>query len=240
MTASTVDREVASTATSAPRFTTWPLWGLGGALGFVATVFLNDRPAAESRTNHYAVTPDDMSSLDPTTYHAAVVLGFTSVICLIVFAAQWRRRVEAQYDWSTAAPVVSAGVIASAGALTLAYGWMGALSRYLPDAPEGSSFDDRGTFVYFMLNDFSPYVAWLGVLVSGAGLTWMAFRERLVSRGIGLLTGLLFVAALAFVFGSGVPGIPGIAGAELAVVSLWLALGRSPITTLDNQGENHA
>jgi hypothetical protein len=237
MTTSTPVRVLGQEAPPGPRITTWPLWGLpGGALGFVATVFLNDRPPAESRGSHYTVTPDDMASLDPALYHAAVVLGFTSVVCLIVFAAQWRRRVELQYDWSTAAPVVSGGVIASAGALTLAYGWMGALSRYLPDAPEGSAYDDRGTFVYFMLNDFSPYVAWLGVLVAGAGLAWMAFRERLVSRGLGALTGLLFVAALAFVFGTGVPGVPGIAGAELAAVSLWLAFGRSPIT----QGENRA
>ena len=87
-----------------------------------------------------------------------------------------------------------------------------------------------------MLNDFSPYIAWLGVLVAGAGLAWMAWRERLVSRALGTLTGLVFVVVMAFVIGTGVPGLPGIAGLELAVVSLWLAFGRSAVL----QGENRA
>ncbi|WP_028652987.1 hypothetical protein [Nocardioides halotolerans] len=237
MTTSLVTEELAPARSPGPRLTTWPLWGLpAGALGFVATVFLNDRPAAETSGSGYTVTPADMADLDPGRYHLAVVLGYLSVGCLIVLAAQWRRRVESQFDWSTAAPVVSGGLLASAGALTLAYGWMGALSRYLPSAPEGTSFDERGTFVYFMLNDFSPYIGWYGVLVAGAALTWMAWRERLVSRGLGTLTAAVSVLVLAFVFVTGVPGIPALAAAELVVVSLWLALGRSPIL----QGENRA
>ncbi len=237
MTSSLVDDEPAPARSSRPPFTAWPLWGLpAGALGFVATVILNDRPAAESRGSGYTVTPDDMAGLDPAKYHLAVAFGYVAVICLIVFAAQWRRRVESQFDWSTAAPVVSGGILASAGALTLAYGWMGALSRYLPDAPEGSSYDERGTFVYFMLNDFSPYIGWLGVLVAGGALSWMAWRERLVSRVLGTFTAVVFVFIMALVLATGVPGLPALASAELAVISLWLALGRSPIL----QGEAHA
>ena len=236
MTSSLVDPELAPARSGSPHITAWPLWGLpAGVLGFAASVLLNDRPPAETRGSGYTVTPADMASLDPLKYHLAVSFGFVAVTCLIVFAAQWRRRVESQFDWSTAAPVVSGGLLASAGALTLAYGWMGALSRYLPDAPEGSSYDERGTFVYFMLNDFSPYIAWFGVLVAGAGLAWMAWRERLVSRVLGTFTGLLFVAVMAAVIGTGVPGLPGIASVELAVISLWLVFGHSPILQGDNR-----
>jgi len=237
MTSSVVDPELAPAGSRGPQFTAWPLWGLpAGGFGFLATVFFNDRPEAESRGSGYTVTPDDMADLDPWNYHAAVVLGYVAVVCLVVFAAQWRRRVESQFDWSTAAPVVSGGVLASAGALSLAYGWMGALSRYLPDAPEGSSYDERGTFVYFVLNDFSPYIGWLGVLVAGAGLAWMAWRERLVSRVLGTFSGLVFLVFLGASLVTGVPGLPAIAGPLLAITSLWLAFGRSAIT----QGEKHA
>jgi hypothetical protein len=41
---------------------------------------------------------------------------------------------------------------------------------------------------------------------------------------------------MGIVVGTGVPGLPGIAGLELAVISLWLAFGRSAVL----QGENHA
>lgn len=237
MTSSLVDQDLAPARSPGPHFTAWPLWGLpAGALGFLATVFLNDRPDAETRGNGYTVTPADMAGLDPAMYHLAVACGFVSVTCLIVFAAQWRRRVETQFDWSDAAPVVGGGLLSSAAGLTLAYGWMGALSRYLPEAPEGSSYDERGTFVYFMLSDFSPYIAWLGVLVAGAGLTWMAWQERLVSRVLGTFTGLVFVLVMAAVIATGVPGLPAAASLELVLVSLWLAFGRSPIL----QGENRA
>ncbi|GAA1761873.1 hypothetical protein GCM10009795_005400 [Nocardioides hankookensis] len=209
----------------------WPLWGLpAGLLGFIATVFLNARPPAESKTDGYTVTPDDMPTLDVGSYHLAVVLGYISVMCLLVFAAEWRRRVERRFEHSTGAAVVTLGLVASAGGLTLAYGWMGALSRYLPSAPEGSTYDNQGTFVYFMLTDFSPYIAWLGVLLAGGALAWMAFRERLVSRALGAFTGAVFVAILAFVFITGVPGAPGIAGLVWAIASVWLALGRSAVT----------
>lgn len=237
MTASLVARELVSDTLPGPRISTWPLWGLpAGGLGFVATVLLNDRPDAETRGGDHTITPADMATLDPAIYHVAVVLGFLSVACLVVLAAQWRRRVEVQFDWSTAAPVVSGGLLTSAAGLTLAYGWMGALSRYLPDAPEASSYDERGTFVYFMLSDFSPYIAWLGVLVAGAALAWMAWREHLVSRVLGSFTGALFVLVMGLVVATGVPGLPGIAGLELAVVSLWLAFGHSAIT----EGEKYA
>lgn len=223
MTAPIVDI-VPPRASAARRFRAWPLWGVpAGLLGLVATVFLNQRPEAEINGDHYTVTPDDMHTLDPGTYHLALVLGYLAVACLLVLAGQWRRNVEARFDWSAAAPVVSGGLVASAAGLSLAFGWMGALSRYLPGGPESSAYDERGWFAYFMLSDFSPYIAWLGVLVAAGALAWMAWRERLVSRVLGTLSGLFFLGLMGATLATGIPGLPGIAGIGLAVGSVWLA-----------------
>jgi len=138
--------------------------------------------------------------------------------------------VEARFDWSAAAPVVSFGLVASAATLSLAYGWMGALSRYLPGGPEESSYDEEGRFVYFMLSDFSPYIGWFGVLVAAGAIAWMAWRERLVSRVLGTLAGAFFVGVLGVTLVTGIPGLPGIAALSLVVAAVWLSVGRSVVT----------
>lgn len=213
------------------RMVAWPLWGVpAGVFGLLATLVFNQRPEAESDQPGYTLTSADMADLDPGTAHLALVFGYLAVICLIVLAAQWRRRVEARFDWSAAAPVVSSGLVASAAGLSLAYGWMGALWLYLPGGPEDSSYDAQGEFVYFMLSDFSPYIGWLGVLVAAGALAWMAWRERLVSRVLGTLAGVFFLGVLGATLVTGVPGLPGIAALSLVVAAVWLSVGSSVIT----------
>jgi hypothetical protein len=180
------------------------------------------------------VVPADVTTLDPAVAHLGIACGYLSVVCLLILAAQWRRRVETRFDWSAAAPIVSGGLTASAGALSLAYGWMGALSRYLPGAPEDHAYGEEGRFVYFILTDFSPYIGWLGVLVAAGAIGWMAWRERLVSRILGTGAGLVAVAVLAMTLVTGIPGLPGIMGAFLVVASVWLAVGRSVVASTDD------
>jgi hypothetical protein len=213
------------------RFVAWPLWAVpAGVFGLLGTLFLNQRPQAELDQEGYTVTPADMADLDPGTAHLALVCGYLAVVCLLVLAAQWRRRVETRFDWSTAAPVVTFGLVASAGGLALAYGWIGALSRYLPGAPEESSYDEQGRFVYFMLTDFTPYIGWLGVLVAAGAIAWMAWRERLVSRVLGTLAGAFSVGIFVVTLATGIPGLPGIAPIALVVAGVWLSAGRSVVT----------
>ena len=209
------------------RFEAWPLWAVpAGLLGAVCSLIV-PRPEAALADSSYTVTADDMAGLSAGTYHVGLISGYLSVVCLIVFAAQWRRKVEARFEWSAAAPVVSAGVLATAAGLSLAAGWMGALSRYVPGAPEESAFDAQGQFVYYVLVDFGPYIVWLGALVSAGALCWMAWRERLVSRVLGTGAGLFAGGVLAATLYSGVPGIPGIAAPAMAVAGVWLCVGRS-------------
>ena len=81
-----------------------------------------------------------------------------------------------------------------------------------------------------MLNDFSPFIGWLGVLVALLGLSWMAFREGLVSRGLGVVTGLIGGGTLVAVGVLGVPGLPFTALVGLLIAGVWLAVGRSRVT----------
>ena len=78
------------------------------------------------------------------------------------------------------------------------------------------------------MNDFSPYVGWFPITVSLLGLTWMAFRERLVSRGLGAVTGFFALLIFGAVAVTGVPGLP-FAG-SIVIVGIWLAVGRSAVT----------
>lgn len=229
MTSSSLTARTA-TATTAQRVTPWPMWAsLAGALGFAATLVLDTR-AGDTDDLDYTVTVADMAGLDHHLFRIGSFVGYLSVAALIVFAALWHRRVVQRFTESDAAPVVSLGCIVSAAGLALAYGWKGALGTYLHGAAEEATYSDEGLFTYYILNDFSPFIGWLGVLVALLGLTWMAFREHLVSRVLGAVTGVISIGTLAAVAATGVPGLPFTALVGLLVTGVWLAIGRSPIT----------
>lgn len=216
------------------RLAAWPLWAVvAGATGAVATFGTDLRPAAEQAAFdqgvEYVVTPADMMGLDPLLGRLGFVAGLIALAALIVFAAAWRRHVESRFSGSTAARVFSIGLVATAGALTLGYGWRGALANYL--GPESGMYDSEGLFVYFMLTDFGAYLPWAAVVVSAFALAWMAWVERSVSRVLGTVTALFAVGTLGLVALTGVPGLPGVfMPAWLVIVGLWLAVGRSRVT----------
>lgn len=224
-------------ATAAPdtgrRFHAWPLWAaVAGLLGIVGTLVFEARPAAEEESCQngtvYTVTSADVLGLDAGVSRLGWTGGVLAVAALLVFAGVWHRRVVRRAD-SAAAAVVLAGVTATAGALTLGYGWKGALANYL--GSEAGMFDQDGLFVYFMLTDFGAYLPWLGVLVAAFAVAWMAFVERLVSRVLGGVTALFAVGLAALTLATGVPGLPGtLSQAWLVILGVWLAVGRSRIT----------
>lgn len=220
---------------SAPgfRFDAWPLWAaVAGALGFAGSIVFDVRPDAElqawQRGEDYIVTAADMLGLDHVASRLGWTAGLLAVAALLVFQAVWRRHVERRFD-SAAARVVTGGVIATAAASLLGYGWKGALANYL--GPEAGLYDENGLFIYYMLTDFGAYLPWFGVLVAALAVAWMAFVERIVSRFLGAVSGLFGLGLGALMFVSGVPGIPGtLIQLWLVVLGVWLALGRSRIT----------
>jgi len=214
----------------------WPLWGAAAGLaGLTATIVFDTRPTSEmeaaERGEDFLVTPDVMDELTRMPNYLGFLFGFAAVALLVVFAGAWRSRVEQQHPRSIAASVVSGGALVTAAGLALGYGWKGALANYGYDGPESGLYGDQGLFVYFILTDFGPYIPWVGVLVSFAGIAWMAWAERLVSRVLGTLTALYVVFIVGAFIVMGVPGLAGpLSGAWLAIVGIWLAVGRSRVT----------
>lgn len=210
-------------------FTAWPLLiSLSGLLGIVA-LFLEGRPDGSGDFD-YPVTAEDVLGIDYLPYRLSGAIGYVLVLVLLVTAAVWRHRVERRFPGSVGATVVGYGVLATAGITALAYGWRGALGNYLPKAMEENTYDADGLYNYFVMTDFSPYIAFVPLLASAYALAWMAFRERLVSRGLGAAAGLVATALLGAVFALGVPGLPAMIMLALIVAGIWLAVGRSPIT----------
>lgn len=214
----------------------WALWGAAaGLLGFVGTIIFDVRPESEiiaaDKGEPFILDPSYMSELTRMPSYLGFLFGFAAVAAMLVFQGAWKRWVEHRFPESIAARVVSGGLIASAAGLTFAYGWKGALANYGYDGPEKGLYGDDGLFVYYMLTDFGAYIPWLGVLVAAGALAWMAWRERLVSRVLGTISGLYFLFIWAMYIVMGVPGLAGpLGGLYLLFASLWIAFGRSRIT----------
>jgi hypothetical protein len=165
--------------------------------------------------------------------HASLVAGYLTVTLLVVLAATWRRHVEPRVASSTAARVVSHGLLISAAALTLGYGWKGAMAVYLPGGLNGKTggFDREALYVMYVLNDFGSFIGWLGVTIAAGAIAWMAFRERTVSRWIGVVSLVPVLAVTGFAVATGLPGFPGVVSPLFMVVAFTgLAFGKSTIT----------
>jgi hypothetical protein len=227
---STMNVEDPSSVLTGSRFTAWPLWAtLAGVLGLTASVVTDTRADAYG-TGVKTVGAQHMADLDPSMFRVGGVIGYLTVIVLVVLAAVWHRRVVQRFRGSTGALVVVFGLLVSAATLSLAYGWKGALGTYLHGAAEEGTYDDTGLFVYYVMNDFSPYVGWVGVMIALFGLLYMSFREGLVSRALGGVLVIFSVLPLLAVVVTGVPGLPIASVLGLVVAGLWLAVGRSTIT----------
>ena len=215
------------------RFTAWPLWAVvAGALGAAGTLVFDVRPPAETEAwlagEDYAVTAADVFTLDVVAGRLGWMAGLGAVFALLIFQGLWRSRVERHFS-SAGARVFSGGLLVTAGAAVLGYGWKGALANYL--GPESGLYGEDGLFVYYMLTDFGAYLPWFGVLVSAFAVAWMAFVERIVSRILGTVSALTGLFVSGAMFAMGVPGIPGtLMQMWLVVLGVWLAIGRSRIT----------
>jgi hypothetical protein len=203
----------------------WPLVGVAtGITGFVATLVTDIHPANDA-------TIDIVDEVSQKTAHASIVAGYVTVALLVVLAAAWRRHVEPRVASSTAARVVSNGFLLSAAALTLGYGWKGAMAVYLPGGMDEGAFDKEGLYVLYMLNDFGSFIGWLGVTVAFSAIAWMAFRERTISRWIGAAACVPVLAVTAFTVGTGLPGFPGVVSPLFLLITFaGLAFGKSTIS----------
>lgn len=213
-----------------PRFASWALAGtLAGALGFFATILTDVHVPGDDGDQRMTVDMvDDVSIMKA---RLGFLAGYAVVGLLLYCAAAWRRHVEPRVPDSTAARLVATGFTASAGALTLGYGWKGAMAIYGDGGPEDNSFDRQGRFVYYVLNDFGGFIGWTGVMFAAMAVVWMAFRERSVARWIGAVSVLGLIVPVGGMLIMSVPGLPG------TTLPLWMivafsgfAFGKSPAT----------
>lgn len=217
------------TTPSRQRRQRWPLLATAAGLaGVTATLVLDGRTVGDEGAS---LDHQLFVDLDPLTFRLSMVLGYVTVVLLLVLAATWRRRVEPLLPDSTAAHLVPLGLVSSAAGLTYGYGWKGALGNYLPGSFEPTAFDDTGLYVYYVLNDFGSFIGWLGVVVAAGALAWMGLRERAVPRWLGVVAVLPVLQTTLMVAGMGVPGVPALLGPIwLAVTGLGLHFSRSTIT----------
>jgi hypothetical protein len=195
----------------------WALTGsLAGVTGFVATILTDIHVPTDNRDAMTSMAV--VSQIDQQKAHFSILAGFLTVILLLAFAASWRGAVERRHPGSNAARIVSQGITAAAGALSLGYGWKGATAIYHADGMDHGTYDDMGLYIYYILNDFGSYIGWFGVTVAAGAVVWMSFRERLVPLWIGIFSCLPVLAVLAFTGLTGLPGFPGV------VSPIWMAI----------------
>ncbi|MET0953787.1 MAG: hypothetical protein ABWX57_10885 [Aeromicrobium sp.] len=204
----------------------WPVLGIVAGIGAVVATLATDIHPADGPDTYTADIVDQVSS---GKAHASIIAGYATVALLLVLAAAWRRHVEPRALASTAARVVPLGLTAAAGALSLGYGWKGALGLY-NGGSEDAAFDKAGLYVLFVLNDFGSFIGYLGVSVAAGAVAWMALRERLISRWIGVVSIIVLLPVIASVVAFGLPGFPGVvSGLWLIITFAGLTFGRSTI-----------
>lgn len=210
-------------------FAAWPLlMTLCGLLALVVQ-FCESRPDGTGDFD-YPVTSEDVMGLDHTLFRISGALGYVLALLLLFCAVVWKHRVERRFPDSRGATLVTYGVLACSALVALAYGWRASLGNYLPSGSEGDLYDAEGVFTYYVMNDFSAYIAFVPLLAAAYGIGWMAFGDGIVSRGLGAGAVLFASALLIVTFVTGVPGIPAMIVVGLIVAGVWLSFGRSAIT----------
>lgn len=201
----------------------WAAWGVAaGALGFVA--HLATDPQGSLSVAERQAGASALELIDRVDYHVGAVAGFLAVACLLVVAAGWRRMAERWGD-GLAARVPFTAFVAAAGAMTIGYGFKGALAVYLPGGINKGEYPREALYTLFMVNDLAPFFAWLGVIVAAGAVAVLALRQRVLPRWVGAVSVLAVLPPLGFLFITGLTGFSGITGPIwLAVVSagIWL------------------
>jgi hypothetical protein len=205
----------------------WALWGAAaGALGFVATM------VTDGHTQNPGDAADKLGAreLELVTrglFHVGVVAGFLAMAAMFVTAAGWRRWAEHKAPDSLAARVLGMALLGTAASMMLGYGFKGSLAVYLPGGINEHTYPNEGLYAVWMFLDFAPYVCWWGATVAAASSVWLAFRERLLPRWVGVLGAVFVAAPVAMLVLTGLPGFPGVvSGAWLVVFSIGAALRR--------------
>jgi hypothetical protein len=216
--------------TGLPKREIWPLAGVAaGITGFLATIVFDIHVEGDI-TGGEASTMALIDDVNQRSAHMSIIFGYATVALLLILAALWRGSVERKLPDSVAARIVSHGFTAAAGALSLGYGWKGAMSIYHPDGNEPNTYDQMGLYVYYILNDFGGYIGWLSVSVAAGAFVWMGLKERSIPIWIGAFSLIPIIPAWGWMIATGLPGFPGVVSPIWMVVTFaGLALHKGAI-----------
>jgi hypothetical protein len=204
----------------------WPWFGVAAGLTGLLATFVFDIHAGSDIAGGEATTMAVIDDVNQRTAHFSIIFGYVTVALLLILAACWRGAVERRIPDSVAARVVSQSLTAAAGALSLGYGWKGAMSIYHPDGNEPDTYDQMGLFMYYILNDFGSYIGWLSVSVAAGAFVWMGLRERSIPLWLGVFSILPIVPAWGWMIATGLPGLPAISTIWMIVAFTGLAFAR--------------
>ena len=218
-----------SDAPDTPRRERWPLFGVAaGITGLLATVVF-DLHVESNLPGGAAATMAVIDDVNQHNAHFSIIFCYATVALLLILAAIWRGAVERKIPESVAARVVSGGLTAAAGALSLGYGWKGAMSIYHPDGNEADTYDQMGLYMYYILNDFGSWIGWVSVSVAAGAFVWMGLRERSIPLWLGIFSILPIIPSWGWMIATGLPGLPAISTIWMIVAFGGLALHRGAI-----------
>ncbi len=172
----------------------WPLIGaLGGALGAIGPL-LGIAPVSEGAAESGGAAILAEIQKDRLPIAVGAVAGMAAVVCLVIFAAGLRRRLQHQEPaGSTAADVAVAGLALTAGALLV-----GLAATYQLWWNAGGMYDGPDLVAAaFAVADTVPFAAWTGVGLAAGATAVAGLRHAAVPRWLGW-----FSAATAFVIGA--------------------------------------
>lgn len=205
----------------------WPLWGVAaGVLGAVGHL-ISAAPTSVFEAQKAGIGLEVLDLLDRGFLHVGAVAGFAAIACLLAFAAGWRHWSQERHAASPATTTIELALVASAGAMILGYGMMGALSVYLPNGINAAQMPPEALFVMWTFLDLGPFMAWWGVSVAAMAVCLVSLRSHRLPSWLGYLAFLGWLPPVAFVVATGLTGFAGVAGPVwLVIMSLGLALAR--------------
>ncbi len=204
----------------------WAWWGVAGGIAGLAATVLTD-PQAQLSDAQRHTGAQVLALVSHTGYQIGAVLGLAATACVLITAAGWQRWARRAAPRSLPAGIVSGALVASAGAMIIAYGLKGSMAIYLPGGFNASEFARSSLYPLFMMNDLTPYFAWWGMPVAAGAVAVLGLR-RAVPVWLGVLSLVALLPPVAFLVATGLTAYAGIVGPLwLALVSLGLAVHRT-------------
>lgn len=213
----------------------WLLFGVAAGINGLLATFIFDIHVGGGVTGE-ATTMAIIDDVNQRSAHLSIIFGYTTVALLLILAAVWRGAVERQLPESVATRVVSQGLTAAAGALSLGFGWKGAMAIYHPDGNEANAYDQMGLYMYYMLNDFGSWIGWVSVSVAAGAFVWMGLKERSIPLWIGIFSIVPIVPAWGWMIATGLPGLSAISTIWMIVAFGGLALHKGAIRAAAPEG----